>query len=232
MSPKPKTKKGEVCPDAAKVRRLRYEKRFTQEALANRAGVGKKTVEHIENGKSVRPTTLGQIADALEVPVSEILLPSTTSNAEDRLSRLEKRLEAFENYVFAEGLRLTAGFDAAIFLYTSVIESAGDDQLAQNALVGVAKVYRQQGKWKLAIKALDQVFSMPNTGVTHFRAHYNKACYLHLSGHDNESVFRELRAASECATTPNFYFERAISDPDFVSLRHNETFRALVSPKT
>ncbi len=51
----------------ARVRRKRREKGWTQEQLAVRAGTNQAVIQKIENGKSLRPRKIDQIAEVLEV---------------------------------------------------------------------------------------------------------------------------------------------------------------------
>jgi transcriptional regulator with XRE-family HTH domain len=64
---------------AVNLRRLRHAKEMTQEELAEKAGLSARYIGAIERANvSARITILGQIADALEVDVSELVrsLPS------------------------------------------------------------------------------------------------------------------------------------------------------------
>ncbi len=60
------------------VRRLRGRKRWSQKQLAEAAGVNRTTIGLIETGRITRPyqPTIQAIADALGVPVEDILAPS------------------------------------------------------------------------------------------------------------------------------------------------------------
>lgn len=53
------------------------EKDVTIKALAEKAGVSRNTITAIKQGKSCSPTTASRIADALGVPVTE-LMPDRT----------------------------------------------------------------------------------------------------------------------------------------------------------
>lgn len=59
---------------AKNLRRVRHEKKLTQEELADRAGLSMRYVGGIERGDvSASVTVLGRIADALEIEAGELL---------------------------------------------------------------------------------------------------------------------------------------------------------------
>lgn len=59
---------------ARNLRRVRHDKKLTQEELAERAGLSMRYVGAIERGDvSASVTVLGQIADALEIEPGELL---------------------------------------------------------------------------------------------------------------------------------------------------------------
>src|SRR5262249_10971206 len=62
------------------VRGLRNERGWSQEELARKVGVNKKTVENIEAGKRIRDQTLRWVAEALEVPPTRLLAAPPDSN--------------------------------------------------------------------------------------------------------------------------------------------------------
>jgi DNA-binding XRE family transcriptional regulator len=70
----------ETCiANGTKIVNLRRAKGWTQEVLAKKAGVGRKTTYSCEHGNVCSPTTLGLIAEALEVEVSEIITGNTSA---------------------------------------------------------------------------------------------------------------------------------------------------------
>ena len=69
-------REGTHCPNGCEVRRFRANLGWTQEELATKTGVGKRTVERIEKGKPATITILGFLAEALGVTVEQILLPN------------------------------------------------------------------------------------------------------------------------------------------------------------
>ncbi len=57
-----------------KVRKIRKEKGLSQEALADLAGIDRSYMGHIERGdQNITLTKIHQIADALEVPVINLI---------------------------------------------------------------------------------------------------------------------------------------------------------------
>lgn len=59
---------------ARNLRRIRHDKKLTQEELADQAGLSMRYVGAIERGDvSASVTVLGQIADALEIEPGELL---------------------------------------------------------------------------------------------------------------------------------------------------------------
>lgn len=59
---------------ARNLRRVRHDKKLTQEELADRAGLSMRYVGAIERGDvSASVTVLGQIADALEIEPGDLL---------------------------------------------------------------------------------------------------------------------------------------------------------------
>src|SRR5262249_35632680 len=80
-----------VQPDGQMLRRLRTEKGWSQEELAGRAIVSKKTVENIEAGKPTYAGTLAKLAKPLGVEVSQLLgldgRPRNNCDLEDQAKR-------------------------------------------------------------------------------------------------------------------------------------------------
>lgn len=64
---------------ATNLRRVRHDKKLTQEELAGRAGLSMRYIGAIERGDvSASVTVLGQIADALEIEPGELLKKVST----------------------------------------------------------------------------------------------------------------------------------------------------------
>jgi transcriptional regulator with XRE-family HTH domain len=70
-------------PLAEQLRRLRTERRLTQQRLADRAGISKEAIHVYERGrKRPRASTLALLARALGVPPAELAGPSAESPAD------------------------------------------------------------------------------------------------------------------------------------------------------
>jgi transcriptional regulator with XRE-family HTH domain len=61
--------------DPAQLRRLREARALSQEALAARCGLSRKTIQRMERGEEVRPDSLSIVALALGVPVTDFTEP-------------------------------------------------------------------------------------------------------------------------------------------------------------
>jgi transcriptional regulator with XRE-family HTH domain len=57
--------------DPARLRRLRESRALSQEGLAARCGLSRKTIQRMERGEEVRPDSLSMVALALGVPVTD-----------------------------------------------------------------------------------------------------------------------------------------------------------------
>ncbi len=57
-----------------RVKKIRLEKRMSQDELCKRAGVSRQTISDLESGREVNTTTatLGKIADALDCSIADI----------------------------------------------------------------------------------------------------------------------------------------------------------------
>lgn len=78
-------------PNGTKIRKLRKKKSWSQQILAKKAGVEKKTIYNIEKNKEAYSTTLDLIAEALEIEASEITLDNFDSATE-----IQKHIISFD----------------------------------------------------------------------------------------------------------------------------------------
>ncbi|MCU7905509.1 MAG: helix-turn-helix transcriptional regulator [Candidatus Thiodiazotropha sp. (ex Epidulcina cf. delphinae)] len=67
----------------SRLRRKRRERGWTQEELALRAGTNQAVVQKIENGKSLRPRKIDEIAQVLDVNPAWLMFGETTSTVMD-----------------------------------------------------------------------------------------------------------------------------------------------------
>lgn len=58
--------------DAAKLRRLREDRHWSQEHLAELAGIGVRTVQRIENGEKASNESIMALAAAFNIPASDL----------------------------------------------------------------------------------------------------------------------------------------------------------------
>jgi transcriptional regulator with XRE-family HTH domain len=73
-----------------RIAQMRIDSNYTQEHLAKRAGVGKRTLERLENGKQVQTSSLVRVLRSLgQLDVLEGLLPAADIRPMDLL-RLKK----------------------------------------------------------------------------------------------------------------------------------------------
>jgi transcriptional regulator with XRE-family HTH domain len=87
-----------VLCDGVKVRQARHLKGWSQEGLAEKAGIRKSTVERMERGKPTYVTTLDIVAQTLNVQIKDLLLtdetgPQTESRPESNLQEIEHNLK-------------------------------------------------------------------------------------------------------------------------------------------
>lgn len=101
--------------DAAKIRRWREERRWSQEHLAQLAGVGLRTLQRIENGENASPDSVSALAAAFNVDAMAL---SIDAEAEAAQAAERKAEEA------AATLRLTFYVHLAAFLFCLVIFAA------------------------------------------------------------------------------------------------------------
>jgi len=226
------SRKEELIPDGTTIRWCRYEKGWTQEQLASIAGVNKKTIENMEDGKPARPTTLTKVAEALNVQVDRLLRFSSSNSRKPGspglltwLAKLEKRQQAFETYVRAEELRKDGWLHEAEFLYQEVYHLTPENEHGQNALIGIAKIQRQRTNYKAALDTLDRLLER---NPQNDRAQYNRACYLNLSGASKKEVLRELKKTLSMVSKPLFYQEYAAKDRDLQNLWADDDFKRIV----
>lgn len=219
-----------IKPNGGLIRSLRYERGWTQQILAKNSKVSKKTIENMESGQTARPQTLKGVAQALGVSIDRLLsLPTgdprpqeSLADISKKIKEIEYRLESFELYNRAEELRIARRLREAEFFYKEALQRTPKGQNAQLARIGLAKIYRRRNDWKRAIGMLDVVLA---ENPKNARAHYNRACYFHLSGQSKERVLDELKRACELS---DYYGEYALQDEDFESIRTDPEFRRTI----
>lgn len=130
-------------PDAAKIRRWREERHWSQEHLADLAGIGTRTVQRIENGEAASKESVMALAAAFNVDVGALTVDPTLKDREDELKRLKSGLNALRlsfwihlaSYVFGMvvfmAISLSSGSDQFVMLIPAVWWTVG---LAGHAL--------------------------------------------------------------------------------------------------
>jgi len=78
----------DITPDAAKIKRWRTERGWSQEHLAELAGVGLRTIQRIENGENASRDSLTALAAAFNVDVMALALDAKSEAA--RMVRAEQ----------------------------------------------------------------------------------------------------------------------------------------------
>ena len=74
----------------ARLRRKRREKGWTQEQLAIKAGTNQAVIQKIENGKSLRPRKINEIAKVLEVNPAWLMFGDRSSNLSDEAVKVAR----------------------------------------------------------------------------------------------------------------------------------------------
>lgn len=97
--------------DSAKIRRWREERHWSQEHLAQLAGIGLRTLQRIENGENASPDSVAALAAAFNV---EAIALSVDAEEEARLAAELKAEEA------ASTLRLTFYVHLGSYLFSLI----------------------------------------------------------------------------------------------------------------
>ena len=102
----------EIIPDAAKIKRWREERCWSQEHLAELAGIGLRTLQRIENGESASHESLKALAAAFNVDVIALTVDAKTE-ASLAVQKERKKITA--------GLRLSFWIHLASFAFCMII---------------------------------------------------------------------------------------------------------------
>lgn len=98
--------------DTAKIKRWREERHWSQEHLAQLAGVGLRTLQRIENGQQASSETLKALANAFNVDVVALSVDPEIEAAQIARSRLAKA---------ARTLRLSFWIHAACYVVVAAV---------------------------------------------------------------------------------------------------------------
>ena len=99
-------------PDAAKIRRWREERHWSQEHLADLAGIGTRTVQRIENGDAASKESVMALAAAFNVDVAALTVDPTIMARDEELKKLRKGLNA---------LRLSFWIHLASYAFSMIV---------------------------------------------------------------------------------------------------------------
>lgn len=99
-------------PDAAKIRRWREERHWSQEHLADLAGIGTRTVQRIENGEPASKDSVMALAAAFNVDVSALTVDPSVMAREEELKGLKKGVSA---------LRLSFWIHLASYAFSMIV---------------------------------------------------------------------------------------------------------------
>ncbi len=78
----------------ARLRRKRREKGWTQEQLAIKAGTNQAVIQKIENGKSLRPRKINEIAKVLEVNPAWLMFGDRSANLSEDAAKVAEAWDA------------------------------------------------------------------------------------------------------------------------------------------
>lgn len=81
-------------PDAAKIRRWREERHWSQEHLADLAGIGTRTVQRIENGDAASYESVMALAAAFNVDVVALTVDPTIQSEREDIAKASEGLNA------------------------------------------------------------------------------------------------------------------------------------------
>lgn len=109
-----------LSPDVAKIRRWREERCWSQEHLADAAGIGLRTVQRIEKGEQASRESVMALAAAFDVDVMALMVDARSDAADRRWAETAKGIAAFRlsfyihlaSWVF--GMILFAGISVGV----------------------------------------------------------------------------------------------------------------------
>lgn len=112
----------QIRPDAAKIKRWREERFWSQEHLADLAGLGLRTVQRIENGDPASRESVMALAAAFNVDVMALTVNEKTEAAVEREQKAKKALAALRLGFFIN----LASWVFGMIVFTGISISDGD----------------------------------------------------------------------------------------------------------
>ncbi|MEM9937551.1 MAG: helix-turn-helix transcriptional regulator [Pseudomonadota bacterium] len=102
----------QVQPDATKIRRWREERYWSQEHLADLAGIGLRTIQRIETGEPASRDSMMALAAAFDVNVIDLTFNAKRQAEEEEKQKTAKGIAA---------LRLGFGINLACYLFGMIV---------------------------------------------------------------------------------------------------------------
>lgn len=122
----------QFTPDYKKIRRWREERHWSQEHLADLAGIGTRTVQRIENGDPASKESVMALAAAFNVDVVALTVDPTLKAREEELKKTKEGLNA---------LRLSFWIHFASYAFSMIVFlaiSVSDDDAGFTMLIPAA----------------------------------------------------------------------------------------------
>ncbi|MEP1144067.1 MAG: helix-turn-helix domain-containing protein [Henriciella sp.] len=110
--------------DSVKIKRWREERHWSQEHLADLAGIGLRTIQRIENGDAASPESLKALAAAYNVDVMALSVDQDLEAAQFKDSQNEKAVAALK---LSFGIHL-ASYVIGVFVFIAISISDGSGQ--------------------------------------------------------------------------------------------------------
>ena len=108
----PKGQKMQMIPDAAKIKQWREERLWSQEHLADLAGIGLRTIQRIENGENASRDSVMALAAAFNVDVAALTIDPDAEAAKAARTTTEEKTAA---------LRLSFWIHLASFAFSLLV---------------------------------------------------------------------------------------------------------------
>jgi transcriptional regulator with XRE-family HTH domain len=149
----------QITPDAAKIRRWRDERSWSQEHLADAAGISLRTIQRIENGDGASRETVMALAAAFNVDVIALSIDAKTEAEKIAQKQRTKTTDALRlsflislaSYIFGlvlfTAISVGDGIDGYVMLWPALwwtVGVAGHGLIV--AVVELATRYKQQGE--------------------------------------------------------------------------------------
>lgn len=136
-----------VMPNKIKIRRLRQERGWDQEEMAEKLGYDKRTIERAEQkGKRISLYTISDIAETLGVEIHDLIVPDI-DGGDDPKEWLDRAIRA----------DLASNYGYAIEVAKAIIEDVDvKTAIFGEACVRLAPFYDHRGDWETAIEVLQK----------------------------------------------------------------------------